>query len=608
MSLFISQYLRVPEPCSADQIKKDVAQGKDVLSPVMDLSSCTFGVRGHQQSVTCVAVTPDCQYLYTGSKEGHIFKWRLRDGQLIRILGKRARISDSYRATVQRKAAAMTAKSEGGASKRSGAARRRAMFAKKERTLHDLASPAKDMDKDKDKDEDLTSMLWPPLQEGEGHTDQLLALAISPDGKYLVSGGKDRRIGVWKIPATDIDASPLGRTEEWVKSLGGHKDTITALRFRHSLRSPYELFSASFDRSVKLWAVDQGSYVETLFGHQDPVLDLDLLREETAVSAGGRDRTARFWKVRQESQLVFRAGGLGKGARTHKKTGLEADEFLMATEENKDKEQTRQGAADDLQSLARSSAAEQAASAPVEARDFFEGSLDCIAMVDGSHFLSGGDSGTIALWSTGKKKPVFTFPLAHGYDSVMSQDSSGSSESKRLVYQARWITALATLPFGDLFVSGSWDGRVRLWQLDRQLKDFRALYSIDAPGFVNALRLFTPPQPNRDDTDSPTSTLLSGKIVPSQWARTGLGDKNVLRPVVPGHETQAATTTSEQAPLDDRSQLRTDRERQAPLLIIGLGKEPRLGRWAKLDTTQSPGLPSKQVRNGTLIVVLPLRH
>lgn len=55
--------------------------------------------------------------------------------------------------------------------------------------------------------------------ETKGHTDELLALAVSSDGKFLVSAGKDRRIGVW-------DAE-MG---EWIRAFSGplgHKDTIS---------------------------------------------------------------------------------------------------------------------------------------------------------------------------------------------------------------------------------------------------------------------------------------------------------------------------------------------------------------------------------------------
>lgn len=64
-----------------------------------------------------------------------------------------------------------------------------------------------------------------------GHSDEVLALALSGDGKYLVSGGKDRRIGVWDVSgdseATDGGAEGL----VWVKGFRGHKDTISVCWF-----------------------------------------------------------------------------------------------------------------------------------------------------------------------------------------------------------------------------------------------------------------------------------------------------------------------------------------------------------------------------------------
>ncbi len=52
--------------------------------------------------------------------------------------------------------------------------------------------------------------------EVKGHTDEVWALAVSPDGKYLASGGKDRRVGVWDV-----------EKNEWVKGFGGHRDSIS---------------------------------------------------------------------------------------------------------------------------------------------------------------------------------------------------------------------------------------------------------------------------------------------------------------------------------------------------------------------------------------------
>lgn len=124
-----------------------------------------------------------------------------------------------------------------------------------------------------------------------GPTSHILALAISTDNKFLVSGEQKRLIHVWD-PATF----------QLVHTFKGHKDAVTGLAFR---KHSHQLFSCSNDRSVKVWDLDQMSYVETLFGHQDSITAIDSLTRERALTAGGRDGSLRIWKIVEESQLVF---------------------------------------------------------------------------------------------------------------------------------------------------------------------------------------------------------------------------------------------------------------------------------------------------------------
>jgi ribosomal RNA-processing protein 9 len=141
-----------------------------------------------------------------------------------------------------------------------------------------------------------------------------------------------------------------------------------ALAFR---KGTQQVYSGSLDRTIKLFDLGVMGYVETLFGHQDGVQALDALRGETAVSVGARDRTARFWKVVEETQLVFRGGGKSKVRELLDSGALEgadeAEEPVNAGVKGKGKE--RQG------------------------KRFVEGSLECVAMIDESTFLTGGDSG-----------------------------------------------------------------------------------------------------------------------------------------------------------------------------------------------------------------------
>ncbi|KAK9765008.1 pre-rRNA processing protein [Basidiobolus ranarum] len=294
--------------------------------------------RGHQLSVTSVAITVNKKFVFTGSKDGSIIKWDVASGKKVHTFpGGRKGVKGFI-----------------------------------------------------------------------GHTDHVLCLAISSDGKYLASGGKDKAINIWSI----TENTHLGVFKK-------HKDTISGLAFR---KGSNQLYSSSNDRSIKLWNIDELAYIETLFGHQDTITDIDTLSRENCVTCGGRDRTVRLWKVIDETQLVFRGGG-GK--------------------------KDRNGSS------------------------FVEGSIDVISLIDEETFLSGSDSGTISLWSTTKKKPIFTLPTAHGID--------------ELSQTPRWITSIASLKYSDVFATGSWDGHIRLWKLGGNLRNFAPLTTIAMPGFINAL-------------------------------------------------------------------------------------------------------------------------
>ena len=56
----------------------------------------------------------------------------------------------------------------------------------------------------------------------------------------------------------------------------GHRDIVSGLAFRGGT---HELCSASFDRSVKVWSLDDRTAMDTLLGHQAEVLAIDMLRQ-----------------------------------------------------------------------------------------------------------------------------------------------------------------------------------------------------------------------------------------------------------------------------------------------------------------------------------------
>ena len=81
------------------------------------------------------------------------------------------------------------------------------------------------------------------LATGYGHTDEVLAVAWSPDGSRIVSGSKDGNISVWD--AANVSLGPL-------LSHQGHTDAVNSISF-----SPdgSRFVSGSSDNSTKVWNV-----------------------------------------------------------------------------------------------------------------------------------------------------------------------------------------------------------------------------------------------------------------------------------------------------------------------------------------------------------------
>jgi len=258
-----------------------------------------------------------------------------------------------------------------------------------------------------------------------GHIDEILTIAASQDGKFIATGGKDNRIVVWN-PET---LTPL-------KIFKQHRSPVMGLVFR---RNTNQMYSCSADRTVKSWSLDELAYVETLFGHQDEVAGITALANERCVTVGARDRTARLWKIVDETQLVFRGGGESK-----KRKGSDGGYFT-------------------------------------------EGSMDCVTMIDEEHFVTGSDNGSISFWTINKKKPIFTIPVAHGKPDPLPQSQyTAESDVSTSAFpppppQPRPITALAAVPYSDTFFSGSYDGYVRVWKISSDKKRVEPVGRLGVP-------------------------------------------------------------------------------------------------------------------------------
>lgn len=160
------------------------------------------------------------------------------------------------------------------------------------------------------------------------HSGEILCVAASEDDKWVVTGGRDKLLGVWE-----------GNSElKWKIGINGHKDAVTSIALPPLSNPSHHILSGSLSRHLALHSLATLSVIDTFFGHQDSITSVSAIKPTNAVTAGSRDRTCRWWKVEEETQLVFRGGG--------------------KTE-----------------------------------RQYYEGSIDVVCALDEQHFVSGGDSG-----------------------------------------------------------------------------------------------------------------------------------------------------------------------------------------------------------------------
>ncbi|KAI8619927.1 WD40-repeat-containing domain protein [Chytriomyces sp. MP71] len=461
----------------AERLRDDVLEAKgkayfkvagklSKLDPLADGRVRSFGGKKvHQLALTCVDVVDEEAasnaggiFIYTSSKDGHIVKWDFKSGK----------------------------------------------------KMHEFRAGRKHTKKA------IKAFGDVKLKKHIGHRDQVLTLAVSGDGKFLASGGRDKTIQIWSI----LENKHLATFTQ-------HRDAVSGLAFRCSTRSN-QLYSCSYDRTIKLWNVDELSYIETLFGHQDRIEHVDSMALERCLTAGARDKTVRLWKIVEESQLIFRGGGGGMSGGDLRTDVLEG--LVLASEvEQAKKEAKRQGA------------------------DKFGTVIDVVAMLDEEHFVSGTDNGAISLWTATKKKPIFTKPEAHGPVPTRPENDTVSAAP------CHWITALAVVRYSDLFASGSCDGFVRLWQVSGDKKYFSPVLAVPIMGFVNSLRFFKAPLLEAGGEETMADVETERQVEGVDSLNVGMAKKRAL---------------ARKAVADKAS-----KPKDVLYLAVATGQEHRLGRW-----------------------------
>ncbi|PVF90877.1 hypothetical protein CPB86DRAFT_686878, partial [Serendipita vermifera] len=131
------------------------------------------------------------------------------------------------------------------------------------------------------------SEAWPePPQAWTGHTDRVLSVVWSSNGRQIVSGSADHTIRLWDTQTGQAIGKPLQ----------GHTNQVCSVSFSSDC---HQIVSGSHDQTIRLWDVETGQEIGKPFqGHTDHVNSVAFSPDNCQIISGSSDKTIRVWDAK----------------------------------------------------------------------------------------------------------------------------------------------------------------------------------------------------------------------------------------------------------------------------------------------------------------------
>jgi WD40 repeat protein len=295
-----------------------------------------------------------------------------------------------------------------------------------------------------------TDRQWVCTHTFEWHSKPINAIAMFPDGQYLVSGDDGGTVAIWNLAipqypiatyraknsvqavAASPNLSQIASGDKDRKVQLGRKESITNSRkeldgdggFVYTVEFSPDgkiLASGGADRRIRLWNTESGKIIYTLDGHQDAVTTVKFMPNGKILISAGADRTLRFWDLDRKQLL--------RTIEVH-------EQKIHALAIGRDGKTIVSGSSDRTVQLRQLGTSSQ---------HNLQGHQDAVLAVaisaDDKTIASGSIDGRICLWDAATQQLIANFP-AH------------QSAVRSIVFQ----------PSGTNFISASWDRTIKVWQ------------------------------------------------------------------------------------------------------------------------------------------------
>jgi WD40 repeat protein len=148
-----------------------------------------------------------------------------------------------------------------------------------------------------------------------GHTDSVMSVGISPNGEWLVTAGSGWTVRIWNWVSgkcTGVLDGRHGRVSPpesiWFPAFTAHtRGWVNAVAI-----SPDGTWiaTAGKEKAVRIWNRVTGKCSATLDGHTGPVMAVAIAPDGTWIATASKDKTVRIWDaVRHNTVAMARTEG-----------------------------------------------------------------------------------------------------------------------------------------------------------------------------------------------------------------------------------------------------------------------------------------------------------